>query len=130
MLLDNFARQLTFDLESPERVARDDEEAYTVAIDANIRVKISWLDPGFYFEVPIAVAPSEGWDEEQLLLFLLANLMGQGTGGGALALDSRGEKLLLTDSIPKEVAYVEFRDVLERIVNYADYWKKKVTEKP
>lgn len=128
MLLDNFAKQLSFDLDMTEKLAPDGEGAYTVPLDADIKVKISWLEPGFYFEIPIAIPPPEGWKEELLLLLLLANLMEQGTGGGALALDEAGEQILLTDSIPGELTYAQFRDMVERVANFAEYWKMKVDE--
>lgn len=128
MLLDNFAKQLTFDLELAERLAPDSDGAYTVRVDTSMSVRMEWIDPGFYFEAAIAKAPPGGWGEEVMLFLLLGNLFGQGTGHAALALDGSGENALLTLTLPYEMPYVEFREWLEQLANYAEYWKMKVEQ--
>jgi Tir chaperone protein (CesT) family len=127
MLLDNFAKQLSFDLHLVERLAPDSDGAYTVRVDASFEIKMEWLDPGFYLETVIARAKG-GWSEETMLLLLLGNLFGQGTGHGALALDGTGENILLTLTLPYEMAYVEFREWLEELANYTEYWKMKIEQ--
>lgn len=128
MLLDNFAKQLSFDLQLSERLAPDSDGAYTVRVDATFEIKMEWLEPGFYLETLIARAPPGGWSEELMLFLLLGNLFGQGTGHAALALDSTGENILLTLTLPYEMPYVEFREWLEELANYTEYWKMKIEQ--
>lgn len=66
-------------------------------------------------------------DKESLFIYLMkANFIGQGTGGGIIALDPDEKFLTLSLIIPYEVNYRIFRDKLEDFVNYLEFWKSEL----
>jgi hypothetical protein len=85
------------------------------------------LDPGIYFQAPVAPLPKQK-REELLMLLMKANFLGQGTGGSALGLKEDESFLTLSLALPYEMNYKTFREAVEDFVNYVDYWKNRVAE--
>jgi Tir chaperone protein (CesT) family len=125
LLIDNYARQLGHDLKLEEALAPDEQGGYRLTLTPGIEVSIDPLEQGFVFRARVGEAKTE---EELLSSLMLANLMGQGTGGAVLSLDETGTQVILTRELPLQLTYVEFRDGLEEFFNYAEFWKKRVKE--
>ena len=56
-----------------------------------------------------------------------ANLLGQGTGGAAIGIDSSEKFFILTHTFPFEINYKTFHESLEDFLNYIDFWKEEIT---
>ena len=54
------------------------------------------------------------------------NFLGQGTGGGVLAMDDNEKFLTLTLTMPYDINYKNFKETLEDFVNFADYWRQEL----
>lgn len=127
MLVDNFAKQLRFDLGIETGITQDDQGSYHLTL-SQIPVIIAHYEEGFALLSAIGKVPQSPSNEEFFVTLMLANLMGQGTGGAILSLDETTHSLHLGDKVPYEVTYVEFKDHLETFFNYAQYWRKKLQE--
>lgn len=96
---------------------------YCLQIGDQIDVWVKGLEVGIVLKGVIGpLVPST--DNETLFIYLMkANYIGQGTGGGVIALDPDEKFLTLSLIMPYEVNYRIFRDRLEDFVNYLDFWK-------
>lgn len=127
MLVDKFAKQLQFDLGVEKGIPQDDQGCYHLTL-SDIPVTIAPYEQGFALLTNIGPVPERPSNEEFFVTLMLANLMGQGTGGAVLSLHPNSLALQLGDKIAHEVTYVEFKDHLETFFNYAHYWRKKLQE--
>ncbi len=104
---------------------QEKDKSFIIEITKEIEVKISDLDPGFYFLANIANCPNE--KKEDLFIYLMrANLLGQGTGRSRIGMDMEEKFLTLSYLIDYEVNYIEFKEKLEDFVNYINFWKKEI----
>ncbi len=91
------------------------------------RVAIRDLDPGIALHAQICETPKK--KREDLFIYLMrANLLGQGTGGTRIGLDSDEKFLTLSLGLPYELNYQKFRETIEDFVNYMIYWREEVTK--
>lgn len=82
-------------------------------------------DGKFYLFSKLGQVPKEKKDD--LFLYLMqANLLGQGTGLSTLGISDDEKSLTLSLSLPYEVNYREFKEILEEFLNYQDYWRKEI----
>lgn len=90
-------------------------------------VAIKDLDPGMALYAQICEAPKK--KKEDLFIYLMrANLLGQGTGGTRIGLDSDEKFLTLSIGLPYELNYQIFRETIEDFVNYLIYWREEVAK--
>ncbi len=128
MQLDTFAKQLKFDLGMTKGLPRLEEGGYQLELEPDLTIEITPIEQGCVFQSQVGKCKEGSASEPFLELLLLANLFGQGTGGSLLALDPKGEAILLIEEVTTEMPYVEFRSALEMFCNYAEYWKTMVLE--
>lgn len=75
---------------------------------------------------PIHTLPSN--NQEDLFIHLMkANFLGQATGGAVIGISVDEKYLTLSDVMPYELSYQEFRNRIEDFVNYLIYWQKEIT---
>ncbi len=99
---------------------------FLIQINDQTDVWIKELNPGFVLKSVISPLII-GVDKETLFIYLMkANFIGQGTGGGVIALDPDEKFLTLSLIIPYEVNYRIFRDRLEDFINYLEFWKSEL----
>lgn len=93
----------------------------------NESIAIRDLDPGIALHAPICEAPKK--KKEELYIYLMrANLLGQGTGGARIGLDSDEKFLTLSLGLPYELNYQAFRETIEDFANYLLYWREEVAK--
>lgn len=124
MLIDTYAKQLGFDLGM--EIPRDptEEGGYLLELKPGIRVEIRQEGAGFSMVSDVGVVAKS---EERIEEMMLANLLGQGTGGAVLGLDKQGREARLRKEMPWEMTYVEFKEAVEAFFNFAEYWKMKIS---
>jgi hypothetical protein len=124
-MLEQHLHQLTQELELPVLAERQGLHAPLTVDIGSFTVTISPLNSGTLLSIPILPLAQIAQEkrEEALSLLMRANFLGQGTGRGSLGL--RGDESLLTLSLvlPYEVNYMTFKESIEELVNFADYWK-------
>jgi hypothetical protein len=90
-------------------------------------VSLKDLDPGIALHTQICEVPKKR--KEDLFIYLMrANLLGQGTGGTRIGMDSEEKFLTLSLGLPYELNYQLFRETIEDFVNYAIYWREEVAK--
>jgi len=62
------------------------------------------------------------------MMCMRANLLGQGTGDGAIGLDADEKTMLFSLAIERNLNYEEFKMSLEEFVNYCAFWRRQLTE--
>lgn len=67
-------------------------------------------------------------DEASADALLTGNFFGDGAGGAGLATDPYGTVTLHRRVLLEQLDYEELVTVLERFVNYAEYWQKRLDE--
>ena len=76
-------------------------------------------------QAPITQCPEK--KREELFIYLMrANLLGRGTGGARIALDSDEKTLTLLLGLPYEMNYQLFRETFEDFVNHLIFWRNEV----
>ena len=90
-------------------------------------IAIKDLSPGISLHALICEPPNK--KKEELFIYLMrGNLLGQGTGGSRIGLDSNEKFLTLSLGLPYELNYQIFRETIEDFVNYLVYWREEVTK--
>lgn len=90
-------------------------------------IAIRDLHPGLAMHAQICAIPNK--KKEELFIYLMrANLLGQGTGGSRIGMDSEEKFLTLSSGLPYELNYQIFREAIEDFVNYVIYWRDEVTK--
>lgn len=85
------------------------------------------LEPGVAMQAQISLCPEK--KKEDLFIFLMrANLLGQGTGGARIGIDSEEKFLTLSLGLPYEMNYQSFKETIEDFVNYLIYWREEVAK--
>ena len=100
--------------------------SYLIKIGSDIDVWIKELNSGLTFKSVIAPLEGDGELETLFTYLMKANFIGQGTGGGIIALDPDEKFLTLSLIIPYEVNYRIFRDRLEDFLNYLEFWQSEL----
>ena len=121
-LIEILAKELK--IEIPKK---DKNGCFQLKIQALTPISIKELNPGIFFSAKIMELPKEGNKETLYIYLMKANLLGQGTGGGAIGIDASEKYLTLSQSLPFEVNYEVFHDTLEDFLNYIDYWKEEAS---
>jgi hypothetical protein len=125
MLIDDYARQLSLELEMEELFIRNEQGNYSLYFDPGITVELEPLGKGFALRAVVGKVPPSH-QEEFFVKLMLANLLGQGTGGAVLNLSLDGQLVFLTREVPYETVYVAFKDELETFLNFTEYWKREI----
>lgn len=123
-MLDTYLSKLTdqFGIEKHKMIGRG---AYELAGLGSFPLFFKETEPGFYLESVITTCPDQKL-EELFSLLMNANFLGQGTGGGCIALDGEGKFLTLSVDLPYDMEYKNFLEILEDFINYREYWKEEI----
>ncbi|MDN3507745.1 MAG: type III secretion system chaperone [Simkaniaceae bacterium] len=104
---------------------KDKDGFYCLNVEA-FKLKILPLDPGFYVTCFLAPVPNADDLADPDVFYshiTQANYLGQGTGRNTIAVSENGKEFHLCRFHPYETAYQTFEDILERFVNFAEYWQ-------
>ena len=105
---------------------QDQNNLFYLTITPQDQIVLSELDPVIYLSCPIMPIPETGNKEALFIYLMKANLLGQGTGGGAIGIDVKEKFLTLSLSLPYEVNYKVFRESIEDFMNYLDFWREEI----
>lgn len=92
---------------------------------ADFKIEMTPLMKGFFFKTNLE-AYTKKKQEELCSLLLHGTLLGQATGGAYIGLSDDEKTLTLSRSIPYDVAYQGWEDLLEEFVNFACYWRLQI----
>ena len=126
MDVERLIETLVDELKLNEIPQKDKKGCFELKIHAFTPISIKELEPGVFFSAKIMELPKEGNKEALYIYLMKANLLGQGTGGGAIGIDASEKYLTLSQTLPFEVNYEVFHDTLEDFLNFIDYWKEEV----
>ncbi len=73
----------------------------------------------------VALVPAE-YQEALFTLLMKGNFLGWETGESAIGVDQEGKKILLSRSITYDLRYVDFKEILEEVINYAEHWRTRI----
>ena len=126
MDLDRLIENLATELKLEAAPQKDNKGLYQVKIGTSPTVSIKPLEPGLFMTAQILPIPKEGNKEALYIYLMKANLLHQGTGHGAIGIDPSEKFFTLSYTLPFELNYHTFHEVLEDFLNYIDYWKEEV----
>jgi hypothetical protein len=126
-ILLTYIKQLVLELDIEENLEKDKLNQYTLSFSKYLKIHARTINEGFYFTAKLGTIPYEK-SEEFFKYVLLANLFGQGTGGGVIGLTEDGKILELSYFHEEKLSYKQFRDIIEEFVNWVDMWQKKISD--
>lgn len=121
-LMDSLQKELGF---NPP--IQPDVSGYYVLPFEGVSVTAYDMNPGIGLYCELATLPTAG-EEAFLQNMMLANLFGQGTSGMVLGLTGDGKTLTLSTEMDYNIEYKDFKEVLEDLLNAADYWLSESTK--
>lgn len=126
MQLERLIENLSSELNLEAVPQKDKKGLYQLKVGSSPQISLRELDPGVFLETRILPIPKEGNKEALYIYLMKANLLGQGTGGGAIGIDPSEKFLTLSLTLPFEVNYKTFHESLEDFLNYIDFWKEEI----
>ena len=126
MKIEKLIEMLASELKLSAIPEKDKNGFYQVMINPHLSVVIHELDPGLFITSKILPVPKEGSKEALFIHLMKANLLRQGTGGGAIGIDEEEIFFTLSLTLPFEVDYKTFHESLEDFLNFIDYWKEEI----
>ncbi len=119
-LLENLANDLNTSFVEVEK-----DRSFIFNFDSLIQVEAKKIDSTLYLSSQITACPEQ--KKEELFSYLMkANLLGEGTGNGAIGLDNSEKFLTLIHKMPYEENYQIFKESMEDFVNYLIYWEEEI----
>lgn len=123
-MIQGFLEKLSVELSVPLAKQRE-KKVFSFSLNENIMVNVRDLEPGVSMQAPLIACPTQ--KKEDLFIYLMsANLLGQGTNGARIALDSEEKTLTLLLGLPYEMNYQLFRETLEDFVNHLIFWRNEI----
>lgn len=124
-MLEKLLTQLIDDLELESIAPKDENQTFHLAINPELTLSFKELNPGVLLFSSLGDCPAE--NREDLFLHLMkANLLGQGTGGGAIGLNAEEKLLTLSLALPYDMNERAFKEKVEDFANFTDYWKEEL----
>ena len=121
-MLEQHITRLTEELHLPPPQNKDANGYFPMLFADKVKIALRDLSPGFIIRGNIALLPKQ--DKEKILIYVMqANFLGQGTGKQVIGLDEEEKFLTLSLTIPYEVSYKKFKELVEEFVNYLFYWQ-------
>jgi hypothetical protein len=119
--LEKLCKELAVDLPK-----LNEHKAFPLRLGTDL-IAIRDLNPGLALQAQICAIPTK--KKEELFIYLMrANLLGQGTGGSRIGMNSEEKFLTLSSGLPYELDYRIFREAIEDFVNYVIYWRDEVAK--
>ena len=119
-LLQKLSTELSLDPAKQER-----ENSFSFSLNKTITLHLRDLEPGLSLYSPI-IQCGEKRREELFIYLMQANLLGQGTGGGRIALDFEEKTLTLLLGLPYEMNYQLFKEMIENFANHLIFWRNEI----
>ena len=88
MQIEQLIENLSSELKLEAIPQKDKNGLYQLKVGSSPQISIKELDPGVFFEARILPIPKEGNKEALYIYLMKANLLHQGTGRGAIGIDS------------------------------------------
>ena len=104
----------------------DKKGSYQLHINLDTQISITETDQGIFFFVKIIPIPEMKSKEVVFIYLMKANLLGQGTGGSVIGIDTLEKHFTLSLSLTENLSYKIFKDYLEEFLNYLDFWKEEI----
>lgn len=104
----------------------DKKGSYQLHINKDTQISITETDQGIFFFVRIIPIPEMKSQEVVFIYLMKANLLGQGTGGSVIGIDTLEKHFTLSLSLTENLSYKIFKDYLEEFLNYLDFWKEEI----
>lgn len=124
-MLDELIRNLLKDIGLEKEPVQLGPMSYQIDLAPDLSITIKANDPGYYLQ--IAIDQVTEYEAEILFLMLMeANLFGQGTGGGILAISPASNLLLYCRKILQDLNYQDFKEKIEEFVNYSEFWRGEI----
>lgn len=124
-IIEQHLAKLAEDLELSPLAPKGKDQRFHLTLAPGMELEVEELDPGVAFWGQIVSCPLQR-REDLFMLLMRANFLGQGTGGGAIALDAQGKFLTLSLSLPYDMNYHAFKVAIEDFTNYIDYWREEI----
>lgn len=124
-MLENQITQLAEELHLPSPETEDGEGFFHISLSETITIAIKSLNPGLFLAADVGFLPTRN-KEDNLMYFMKANFLFQGTGGQVLGVNSEEKSLTLSQKIVQEVNYLRFKEIIEDFANYLGYWQKEL----
>lgn len=122
--LDDYMKQLSYEMGLDDPLKVEISGNYLLPLDDQTSISIGRSQQGISFTTTVTDLPA--FRRGELIHEMMdANLFGQGTINGILALDARGKQIILSRHLDHEVSYGEFNEILEDFVNLVDFWKEE-----
>ena len=118
MRLEKLLELLVDDLKLGAIPQKDKNDIHQLMLLPDLQIGVSELDPGIFFSSLLLPIPKEGGKEALYIHLMKANLLGQGTGGGSIGIDSTEKYLTFSLTLSFEVSYTIFKESIEDFVNY------------
>ena len=99
---------------------------YTIPVDETLSITLKEQAGCLNFTAAIGDLPTEK-QEEFLMHAMHANLFGQGTTDGYLAISQETSRLTLTRVIDYTIDYRDFKDAVDDFIIACDLWIEEVT---
>lgn len=125
-MLEELINQLSKEMELDSPLKASIPNLYTIPLEESLSVSITSPSPDL---ISLSCVIGDCPMEEREAFFaelLLANLLGQGTRGAILGMNSEGNLLTLTKDIDYPIDYKNFRDIVEDFFNAADVWRQEI----
>lgn len=100
---------------------------FAIPVNEETQMKITETQGGLLLEATIAPCPTKN-NESFFTQALLANLLGQGTGGAALGLNDDGKQLVLMRIMDHSTDYKSFKNALEDFLDAVEFWQAEARE--
>lgn len=123
-MIESFLKKLSEELSLPPPKV-EGKELISFSLNDSIKLNLRDLKPGLSMEAFLLPCPQIL--REELFSYLMeANLLGHGTGGARIALDSEEKNLTLLIGLPYELNYQLFRETFEDFVNHLIFWRNEI----
>lgn len=127
--IDQYLKRLSNDLKLSEFYLQVAPKHFKLLINDFQELEIIELQDGYFMTYPVGKVMDD-LDLEKFFSYLMhANFLGQGTGKSSLGLHPSEKIMTLSMTIFFDVDYSFFKERLEEMLNYIDYWKEHLKQK-
>lgn len=124
-MLKQYLQQVCNELEIDQELSPSADGCFKLTFDQGSEVEFKEnQDLTVFFHTQLTSLPKSNC-EEYLALIMEAHLFGKETGNAFFGLDSKEEKLTLSQLLPPRLEYQEFTSQLEDFLNYRDFWSEE-----
>jgi hypothetical protein len=123
-MIEQLLEQLSSEIGLLTNPEKDEQGYFLLKISESTKISVKNTSPGFLLQSNIAPIPKVA-REKALEYYMEANFLGQGTGNAVIGLDSEEKFLTLSHSIPYDVDYKIFKEIIEAFANYLNYWQEE-----